>query len=197
MGLVGAWTADRGIVLNGTNVQAWIDQTGNGYNLTQFTTANQPTYVASVTTNGFPAVIFSGSPRIMTSNRLGQLLNLGTTNCTIIQLICTQGLGLSEYSASLGYTGATNVAFSQIALIPNNSTSNTRIRFGSDNANVTLSSSLSITTNVYKYLGTTVDGVNGKIFHNLTGNANATVAYPRTVDTFAVGGMIGSNAIAL
>lgn len=195
LGLIAAFQAGSSVVMNGTNVQAWIDLTGNNFNMVQYVAANQPTFLPSVTTNMFPAVIFSGSPRIMHSNRIGQRLN-ASTNMTIIQLICAQSLGLSDYSAAAGYTGATNTAFSQIAIIPNNTTVNSRIRFGGDSGNVTLSSSLSINTNIYKYMGTTVLGPTGTISHNLTMNMSTVIPTNRTLDTFAIGGMIGSNSVA-
>src|SRR5689334_18580257 len=57
-GAYGWWIANKGIVLNGTNVQAWQDQTANKWNLSQFNTTNQPWFIPSYTTNDLPAVYF-------------------------------------------------------------------------------------------------------------------------------------------
>jgi hypothetical protein len=52
--------ADAGVTLNGTTVSAWTDQSGNGYNVSQATVSNQPTFQASAF-NGQPAINFDGS----------------------------------------------------------------------------------------------------------------------------------------
>jgi len=58
-GLVLWLRADLGITLNGGNVSAWADQSGNGNHATQGTAANQPLYVSSGI-NGRPTVRFDG-----------------------------------------------------------------------------------------------------------------------------------------
>jgi Concanavalin A-like lectin/glucanases superfamily/F5/8 type C domain len=52
--------ADAGVTINGTTVSAWADQSGNGYNVSQATVANQPIFQAS-DFNGQPAISFDGS----------------------------------------------------------------------------------------------------------------------------------------
>jgi Concanavalin A-like lectin/glucanases superfamily/Secretion system C-terminal sorting domain/F5/8 type C domain len=52
--------ADAGVTLSGSNVTQWADQSGNGYNVTQATAANQPTFETNVF-NGQPAINFDGS----------------------------------------------------------------------------------------------------------------------------------------
>ncbi len=51
--------ADAGVTLNGNSVTNWADQSGNAYNVTQATAANQPTFEASVF-NGQHAISFDG-----------------------------------------------------------------------------------------------------------------------------------------
>lgn len=50
------------VILNGSNVSQWTDQSGNGYHLTQATGANQPLYVASVAgLNNKPGITATGA----------------------------------------------------------------------------------------------------------------------------------------
>jgi hypothetical protein len=44
--LKGWWRSDLGITLNGSNVSAWADQSGNGQNVAQVTATKQPPYHA-------------------------------------------------------------------------------------------------------------------------------------------------------
>lgn len=53
--LWGWWRADLGIT-NDSGVKTWLDQSINGYNLTQSSATNRPTYVTSATANGKPCV---------------------------------------------------------------------------------------------------------------------------------------------
>ncbi len=59
---------------DGAAVSNWADQSGNGNNATQSTTANQPTYVASAL-NGKPAIHFNGGEdlNLPTASTLGIL----------------------------------------------------------------------------------------------------------------------------
>jgi hypothetical protein len=63
--LVSWLRADANVVYNGSNqVSSWGDQSSNGYNATQSTSANQPTLVASAI-NGLPAISFNGTSSIL------------------------------------------------------------------------------------------------------------------------------------
>lgn len=56
--LLAWWRSDLGITLNGSDVQQWDDQTGNGHHLIQLTAGNQPAYGAATGPNGRPGLTF-------------------------------------------------------------------------------------------------------------------------------------------
>ena len=53
-------SADKNVTLNGSNVSAWGDRSGNGYNATQATSGNQPLYVPNAL-NGKPVINFNAT----------------------------------------------------------------------------------------------------------------------------------------
>ena len=62
---LGLWLrADKGVVLNGTTVSQWNDQSGNGNNAIQGTANAQPLYVENVL-NGLPTLRFDGGNDLM------------------------------------------------------------------------------------------------------------------------------------
>lgn len=62
-----AWfRADLGITLNGSNVSAWADQSGNGHHLIQNTATNQPAFEAAGL-GGKPSVLFDGVDNYLVS----------------------------------------------------------------------------------------------------------------------------------
>lgn len=50
--------SDLGVTLAGSNVSAWADQSGQGNDAAQGTTADQPAYLASGWSNGLPSIYF-------------------------------------------------------------------------------------------------------------------------------------------
>ena len=73
-------------------VTTWYDQSGNGYNATQPTQANQPQIVSSgvvITENGKPAIQFDGSNDTLVNNSLFFIAD--TPNCQFI--VCERGIG--------------------------------------------------------------------------------------------------------
>ena len=73
--------ADTGVTANGSNVTQWNDQSGNGTNITSFSSSDYPTYVASGM-NGLPVIRFNG-----TSSEMHNLLSpqpSGSYSCYIV-----------------------------------------------------------------------------------------------------------------
>ena len=73
-------------------VTTWYDQSGNGYNATQTTQANQPQIVSSgvvITENGKPAIQFDGSNDVLSNNAL--FFTANTPNSQFI--VCERGTG--------------------------------------------------------------------------------------------------------
>ena len=58
-------TSDKGVVTSGSAVTEWDDQSGNGNNAAQTTSANQPAYVQGAM-NGLPVIRFNGSTSELT-----------------------------------------------------------------------------------------------------------------------------------
>ena len=56
--------ADAGLIMNGTGVATWQDQSGNGRDLTQPTAAAQPT-VTTGAVNGLPAITLNGTSQFI------------------------------------------------------------------------------------------------------------------------------------
>ena len=91
--------SDAYVTYSGSNVSAWMDQSGQGYNATQSNSANQPSLVTGAI-NGLPTISFNGSSSFMqfptgfnnfaqglsiflvvkpaATTALSQILNLGT-----------------------------------------------------------------------------------------------------------------------
>ena len=64
LGFTAWYRADQGITLNGSTVSQWDDISGNGNHLVQGTGSAQPTYVASSSYFGVPALSFDGGDRM-------------------------------------------------------------------------------------------------------------------------------------
>jgi len=96
-------TASLTSFCSGTNgfVTTWYDQSGNGYDATQSTGANQPRIVSSgsvILDNNKPAVQFNGTNKnvlftpglIYTTNNILGFAVFSTTNNTLVQLLLSQ-----------------------------------------------------------------------------------------------------------
>lgn len=105
MGPKAWWSADRGVTLSGSNVTAWADQSGHGFDLTN--SGNYPTYSASGY-NGHPSIEFNGHQWLVnTSAGLGQWI---TSVGTAISVFATLDTAAGAYHAPLSWhsTGLTN-----------------------------------------------------------------------------------------
>ena len=93
------------ITQSGGTVSQWNDKSGNGYNFTQATTSNQPTFVSSGT-NGLSLLRFNGTNQYLGG---GTTLNIGTNDIAVFA-VCKYAagttLGSSYVFAKSLYGGA-------------------------------------------------------------------------------------------
>lgn len=101
--------ADLGIELNGSNVSAWADQSGNGHHYAQGTAGNQPPYEATGGPNGTPAVSGDGTDYL--TNATLDLPAPATTNTTI-WIICRVDTWVSADTLIASPGGAFNSGLS-------------------------------------------------------------------------------------
>lgn len=126
LGNLKAWyKADAGVTLNGSTVSAWADQSGNGYNLSQATAANQPTFVSN-SQNGLPAIQFDGTNDIL-SIATGSNITVGNdvtfyiawkkTTAAFINWILYDGAStaITAQNNANAWAGAANVVASAMA----------------------------------------------------------------------------------
>jgi len=109
-GLVFWCKADAGVTYDGSNnVSSWADQTGN-YTVTQGTSANKPTYVAS-DINGKPGLRFSGSQWLFNPSSISPGFNADITTISVamttspssLQYTLFLGNGSSSKNRGVGY----------------------------------------------------------------------------------------------
>ena len=74
---------------DGETVEFWLDQSGDGYDLTQATAGNRPTFTTSSAYTGLPEVTFNGSNNYLVSSDLASIWNFlhDGTGCTIVMVI--------------------------------------------------------------------------------------------------------------
>ena len=95
---------DVGVVLSGSNITTWQDQSGNSKNVTN--SGNYPTYNASGGPNGLPQIQFNGSQTL--KNTVSNVVSSGADR-TIWALISQNGTGCpnSVFTNKLGTPYAT------------------------------------------------------------------------------------------
>lgn len=148
---------DAGTTLatNGQTVQQWNDQSGNGFNLSQATAGNRPTY-QSAGYNSLPAVNFtSASSTVLISSVIASALTSKTTSSVFVvgqatslagnaRLVCfVNGIG-SDFQTGMiwimGASGTSVEAYENGALSSGTVSTSTNYRLGSvlDGTNHTL-----------------------------------------------------------
>ena len=81
MSLLGRYISTKGVTLNGSNVSAWADQSGNGNDFDQVVAINQPEFVSNVI-KGFPVIRFNTTQFLESIGTSG--LNVGTNDLTLV-----------------------------------------------------------------------------------------------------------------
>jgi hypothetical protein len=94
------------ITLNGSTVSQWNDKSGNGYNVSQGTASNQPTYTASAL-NSKNVVRFDGNDEL--TNGSATVVG-GSTNRTVF-VVLNSTAGTIAYGVTLGDSTSTGQSF--------------------------------------------------------------------------------------
>lgn len=87
---------DLGVTLNGSNVSAWADQSGNGNHVTQATGAKQPTFVASGINNK-PTLTFDGGDVLD-----GSVALTGAANWSLFVVLNFTSTGSARQAVNIG-----------------------------------------------------------------------------------------------
>ena len=89
--------------LSGSNVSAWRDKTGNGYNVTQATAGSQPTFGANgVVFNGSTSLQYSGSVGIFGNSYTSYVIHTPTNNTDYRQGIISVKDSTTGYDFEIG-----------------------------------------------------------------------------------------------
>lgn len=169
-GLTGWYRADMGITLNGSNVSAWADQSGNGYHITQGTGGSQPAYNSG---GAFPYLTFDGSADFMLQN-VGQLSNLITTTAGTIAIAFNATAIDSSAADATCYTNDTlwcDSTGGNVGLHMNNTP---RLQAYGYQTSAKVAGSNSLTTGAWHYTHWRMDGTN--LYLGFNGNAESSVA---------------------
>ncbi len=94
-------------VSNGSNVSAWSDSSGNGHNLSQATSNNQPIMETS-DINGLPAVRFNGTSDYMAGTASG------FTNASTVLSMQTVRSSVTGGTYEFGINGGVNTGISNL-----------------------------------------------------------------------------------
>lgn len=113
-GTLTAWTG-----ANDGRVRTWYDQSGNGFNITQTTNANQPEIVSSgalVTSNGEPAIDFDGTDDYLL-NAGNIAYNGGVSWYSVLDLDSTGGtrrIWCDDITGAVGYSNFNSIGAYQL-----------------------------------------------------------------------------------
>jgi hypothetical protein len=199
LGLLAAFVADRGVFTNASGkVYGWSDMSGGGYRFIQNTAANQPAFNGAYTTNGFPSIIFeNGGSERMTCHPIAPFFSGSQKAYTIITLICSQTNGINCMASTLGWSNATNLQASIIALRPNGNTFDTKAHASSWDTNsaiVQVAITSATPTNCFTYATLLNTGSAYSIMDNLRlGTVGTPSNNNRTLDTCTIGCLTRTN----
>lgn len=202
----GWWRADRGVVLNGTNVQSWTDLTANNWAISQYVTTNQPWFIPSYTTNNLPAVYFeSGANRHLKCDAVAPAFSGEDKAFSIIALVVGQTNGNSCMPISFGWGSASNANGSKKGISLNRPgssiVSGTFLCADTNSAAIAgvvyVQSFTGNVTNRATIYATTYDGQNGMLYNNLVAGTNNFFDTGKiTVNQFTLGLARGTNGVA-
>lgn len=102
-GLIGWWDAAKGITITGAGVSQWNDQSASGFNLTQGTDANRPTYNTSSTLiPGRPSLSFNGTSHRINNNSVAADFTGTDEPISVFAVASTTSLAATQNIWSLG-----------------------------------------------------------------------------------------------
>jgi hypothetical protein len=165
------------ITLNGSNVSQWDDKSGNGYNATQTTAANQPLY-NSTGLNNKGILDFNGSSHYLSYP------SVGSTDAVTV-FVVVKADTLASFRHILGSNGW---AIGYTHFLYGNTT---RFSFAVNNRNPTDAFATNpFNTGVYRIVGVTADSSNVKFYLNGGADGTTPVVAPQTMTLGA--GKIGA-----
>ncbi len=205
---VTAWyRAGKGVSVQGSNVFAWADLSGNNFHLSQYNTTNQPSFIPSYTTNQLPAVYFEsigGPNRHLFCDAIGPLFSGEDKPFTIIAFVVGQTNSNSAMPISFGWGSASNTLASKKGMSINRPgsgiVSGTFMVADTNSAAIAgiayVQSFTGMVTNRAFIYTTTYDGQNGRLYNNLVAGTNALFdTGPITVNQLTFGLARGSNGV--
>jgi len=170
---LGLWLdAGRGITLNGSDVSAWADQSGNGNHAVQVTAGRQPLYSAASGSNSLPEIVFTSANRDQLAGNMSNLSGVAGWTFFIVEKrpsVIQNTISFSVENAAITDQVVTSIAYNY-----------------SDASNYNLYSPYSNTN--WTYRSTVFDG-------SLTGDANRFKLYEKGVQqTLSFTGSVPATA---
>jgi hypothetical protein len=195
LGVDGWWRADKGVVLNGTNVQVWVDSSGNNWRLRNYNPTNAPAWTSGNYTNStIPSLNFSVGPtRFMRCNEFATAYSGEDVPFTTVYFGTAFTNSPSVYAYGFGWTGATNGGASIIGMTPGRAgTTASGINHASNTnsvaANATIFLNSGINTGQLRMVTVTYSGTSGRCFINLAAQTNQALDQTAlTLNTFMIG----------
>lgn len=172
-GILGWYKADAGVILNGSNISSWQDQSGNNNHLVQTDTASQPTLINNAL-NNLPAVKFNSSFLNFTTGLATQTFSVfcifkPNTEGGSQTILGSSGGGFQYCAASNGqFCNKTFVVFmgGDSTPIPADKFNQINVRYDSTNLNFRLNKSAGSAINYPTNFGNPSVSVAGKSVAN-------------------------------